>query len=133
MGNDVVEELVAISKKGRVFMSMAYIEGLTPKFMNEDGRYKVYPTEEIAERREGIFHMNEAALSPLDHGGLYGDACFEGVLITNGQIFVFKEHLIRWWESARKLHIDMPYSLEDMAVRILETVKEVGFSNNENG
>lgn len=133
MGKEVIEELMAISKKARVFVSMPYIEGLTPQFLKDDPRCKVYPTDEIAERREGIFRMDEAALSPLDHGGLYGDACFEGILITNGLIFVFKEHLIRWWESARKLHINMPYSMDDMAARILETVRQVGFSDNENG
>lgn len=133
MGKEVIEELKTISRKGRVFASMPYIEGLSPKFLSDMERCSVYPTDEIVERREGIFPMDEATLSPLDHGGLYGDACFEGILITNGQIFVLKEHLVRWWESARKLNINMPYTLLDMASRVLTTVQEVGFDHEENG
>jgi len=133
MGKEVIDELVAISKKARVFVSMPYIEGLTPRYLSDKERSPVYASEEIAERREGIFAMDEATLSTLDHGGLYGDACFEGILITNGLIFVLKEHLVRWWESARKLKIDMPYTLGDMAERVLKTVQEVGFADNENG
>ena len=115
MSKAVINELVAISKKARVFVSMPYIEGLTPRFMGNLERCNRYETDEVAERREGIFEMDEATLSPLDHGGLYGDACFEGILVTNDQIFVFKEHLVRWWESARRLQIKMPYTMEDMA------------------
>jgi branched-chain amino acid aminotransferase len=133
MGREVIDELVAISKKARVFTSMPYIEGLTPRYLSDKEKAQVYATDEIAERREGIFCMDEATLSTLDHGGLYGDACFEGILITNGQIFVLKEHLVRWWESARKLQIKMPYTLGDMAERILKTVQEVGFGDGENG
>jgi branched-chain amino acid aminotransferase len=133
MGKDVIKELVSISKKARVFVSMPYIEGLTPRYLNDKGRYQVYTTDEIAERREGIFNMDVATLSPLDHGGLYGDACFEGILITNNQVFVLKEHLVRWWESARKLKISVPYTIGDMAERILKTIQEVGFADGETG
>ncbi|MFH2001884.1 MAG: aminotransferase class IV, partial [Planctomycetota bacterium] len=133
MDNEVIKELISISKKGKVFTSMPYIEGVSPRFMNNREKCRVFATNEIAERREGIFAMDEALLSPLDHGGLYGDACFEGILITNEQIFVFKEHLIRWLESARKLNITMPYTLNELAERILKTVQEVNFSKKENG
>jgi len=133
MNKEVIKELVAISKKARVFVSMPYIDGLTPPYLADPERSKPYATQEPAERREGIFNMNEATLSTLDHGGLYGDACFEGILITHGQIFALKEHLIRWWESARKLAIAMPYTLDHMAERILKTVKQVGFKKDENG
>lgn len=133
MSSDVIRELTSISNKARVFASMPYIEGLTPRVFNESGKYQIYETDEITERREGIFKMDEVGLSPLDHGGLYGDAVFEGILINFGQVFVFKEHLERWWESARKLSIDFPYTLEDMALRIMRTIQEVGFSANEKG
>ncbi|MHC4941809.1 MAG: aminotransferase class IV [Planctomycetota bacterium] len=133
MNKAVIDELVAISKKARVFVSMPYIEGLSPKYLGDPERCKVYPTQEVAERREGILNMDEATLSTLDHGGLYGDACFEGVLITSGQIFVLKEHIVRWWESARKLQMNFPYTQQDMAERILDTVQQVGFNESENG
>ncbi len=112
---------------------MPYIKGLTPKVFGEEGKYQVYPSDETVERREGIFRMDEIGLSPLDHGGLYGDAVFEGILINYGQVFLFKEHLERWWNSARMLSIRFPYSMEDMGLRILRTIQEIGFSDDERG
>jgi branched-chain amino acid aminotransferase len=133
MSSDVITELQRISSKARIFASMPYIEGLTPRILNQDGKYAVYETDEITERREGIFDMDEIGLSPLDHGGLYGDAVFEGILINYGQTFLLKEHLLRWWESARKLSITFPYTMEDMAWRIQQTIQQVGFSKGEKG
>jgi len=133
MSSDVIRELTAISSKARVFASMPYIEGLTPRIFSDLDRCQVYETDEVAERREGIFRMDEIGLSPLDHGGLYGDASFEGILINFDQIFVFKEHLERWWESARKLSIKFPYTIDDMACRIVKTIQEVGFKEGEKG
>jgi branched-chain amino acid aminotransferase len=77
--------------------------------------------------------MDEAPLSTLDHGGLYGDAVFEGILVTNGQIFAFKEHMERWYASAEKMHIAMPYTMTELARWILRTVQAVGFTDDENG
>ena len=133
MAAHIVEEMVEISSRARVFLSMPYVRGLTPRILNEKGRYEVYDSAEQVQRRHAILRMDEAALSPLDHGGLYGDACFEGVLITNGRIFLFKEHLERWWASAAKLSITMPYRMEDLAWQILRTVQEAGFSRSEKG
>ncbi|MBU0755375.1 MAG: aminotransferase class IV, partial [Planctomycetes bacterium] len=125
--------LIAISKKARVFVSMPYIEGLTPRYLSDMEKCTVFPTDEVVERREGYFAMDEASLSSLDHGGLYGDACFEGILITNGRIFVLKEHVLRWLGSARKLKIKVPYTAEQLADRILKTVQQVKFKEGETG
>ncbi len=133
MSADIIVELKKISDKAKVFASMPYIKGLTPRIFNEEGRYEVYPTDESVERREGIFNMDEIGISPLDHGGLYGDATFEGILINYGHIFVFKEHLLRWRKSAEKLGINMPYTIEDVAVRIVKAIQQVGFSDDEKG
>jgi len=129
----VVKELSAVAKKARVFLSMPWVEGLTPESLGRAGKYEVAATGEQFERRHGVLTMAEAALSPLDHGGLYGDACFEGILIINDQIFLFKEHLERWWRSAEKLQIYMPYGIEDLAWHILRTVQAVGFGKGEKG
>ncbi len=133
MGQDVVTELTRLARKSRVFVSMPWVEGLTPTTLGIEGRYQVATTDELTERRHGVLMMSEAGLSPLDHGGLYGDACFEGILLINDQIFLFKEHLHRWWESARKLFISMPYPLEELAWQILSTVQAVGFEPGEKG
>ncbi len=133
MQDGVIRELKSLAEKSRVFLSMPWVEGLTPAILGEEGRYEVASTREVVERRHGVFRMNEAALSPLDHGGLYGDACFEGVLVNNDQIFLYKEHIDRWWESASKLGIEVPYTKMDLAYWILKTVQAVGFAPGERG
>ncbi|MBM4370202.1 MAG: aminotransferase class IV, partial [Deltaproteobacteria bacterium] len=67
------------------------------------------------------------------HGGLYGDAVFEGILVCHGQVFLFREHIDRWWDSARRLGIRMPYSKEELAWHLLRTVQAVGFGDEERG
>ena len=129
----VLTELTRLADKSRVFLSMPWVEGLTPQVLGQEGRYESVDAGEGLERRHGIFHLNEAALSPLDHGGLYGDACFEGILIQHQNIFVFKEHLKRWWASAAKLGISFPYEMTDMAEWILRLVNEVDLGPNDRG
>lgn len=129
----VLDELSLLGQKSRVFLSMPYIPGLSPVVFEQEGRSEAIDAGEGIERRHGIFRLNEASLSPLDHGGLYGDAVFEGILIQYGRIFVFKEHLVRWWNSARKMDISFPYSMADMAEWIVRTVREVGFTAEEKG
>ncbi len=133
MAQNVIQELTRLAQKSKVFLSMPWVDGLTPVTLGIAGKYEVATTDEPMERRHGILQMSEAGLSPLDHGGLYGDACFEGILLINDQIFLFKEHMERWWESARKLFIPMPYPMEELAWRILQTVQAVGFESGEKG
>jgi branched-chain amino acid aminotransferase len=133
MADAVVKELQDISNKARVFVSMPYIEGLTPVIFKADSRVSRQDCGEPVERRHGILGMDEAALSPLDHGGLYGDAVFEGILIVGGQIFALKEHMERWYESAEKMQIRMPYKIAELAGWILRTVQEVGLTDDEKG
>ncbi len=101
--------------------------------MGDPERTTTYQTSEVVERREGIFNLDEIGLSPLDHGGLYGDGCFEGILIAHGRVWLFKEHLERWYRSAEMTSIDFPYSIEDIAWRTLETIRKVGIGSDEQG
>lgn len=133
MLDPVIAELQAIARKARIFVSMPYVEGLTPQVFASSEKAAAVDRGEGVERRHGIFRMDEAPLSPLDHGGLYGDAVFEGILIINDQIFVLKEHLDRWYASAAKLGIRMPYAMDEMAHWILKTVQAVGFAKGEKG
>jgi len=130
---DRVARLTRLAHKSRVFLSMPWLEGLTPSVMNHPGRFEVASVDEPLERRHGIFTLDEASLSPLDHGGLYGDACFEGILIENGQIFQFREHMERWWRSAESLRIRIPYSIGELAWWILKTVQSTPYDAGERG
>ena len=133
MPNPVIAELESIARKAKVFASMPWIPGLTPRVFGDLARVSVADTGEAVERRHGILEMDEAALSTLDHGGLYGDAVFEGILVNHGQIFAFKEHLVRWYESAEKTGIAMPYEIDELAAWILKTIQAVGFRDDEKG
>lgn len=67
--------------------------------------------------------MEDAAVSVLDHGLLYGDGCFEGIRVYNGRIFKLRTHLQRLHESAELLHLEPPYTLDALEQAVRETVE----------
>lgn len=110
----VAEELTKIVNHTRVFLSMPYIQGITPFCMERAG-VRSFTDASGLERRDGFFKLNEAGLSPLDHGNLYGDAVFEGIRNDDRRVLMLREHLDRWLESARKLELVFPYTREELA------------------
>jgi branched-chain amino acid aminotransferase len=72
----------------------------------------------------------DAKISVYDHGLLYGDGVFEGIRIYGGRIFKLKEHLIRLYDSARSIALDIPISRDEMT-RVVEDV--VKTNEKENG
>ena len=105
----VAQELINSVSHTRVFLSMPYMEGITPVCMDAPHVRKFQDANSALERRDGYFALNEAGLSPLDHGNLYGDAVFEGIRIDNRRILMLREHVDRWLTSAQKLEIvDIP-------------------------
>ena len=64
----------------------------------------------------------DARVSVMDHGLLYGDGCFEGIRIYNGRIFKLRSHLRRMWDSAREIRLDPPYSIDEVEQAIRDTV-----------
>ena len=50
----------------------------------------------------------EATVSVFDHGYLYGDGCFEGIRVYDGNIFRLQEHIDRLYESAKTLDMHLP-------------------------
>ncbi|AXF55817.1 branched-chain-amino-acid transaminase [Salicibibacter kimchii] len=69
---------------------------------------------------------NEAKISVYDHGFLYGDGVFEGIRAYNGNIYRLNEHLVRLYESAKSIMLDIPYDFENMKELIAETVRKNG-------
>jgi len=65
----------------------------------------------------------EAKVSVLDHGFLYGDGVFEGIKAYNGRIFGLDEHVERFYESAQSILLELPISREEMKKAIIETVR----------
>ena len=56
----------------------------------------------------------DAKISVYDHGLLYGDGVFEGIRVYNGKIFRCREHVLRLYESARAIKLEIPLTIEQM-------------------
>ena len=65
----------------------------------------------------------EAKISVLDHGFLYGDGVFEGIRAYDGRIFGLDEHVDRFYESAHSIMLELPLSRDEMKKTILEAVR----------
>ncbi|MFX3625264.1 MAG: branched-chain-amino-acid transaminase [Ectobacillus sp.] len=72
---------------------------------------------------------DEAKVSVYDHGYLYGDGVFEGIRIYSGNVFRLKEHLVRLYESAKSILLEIPYTLEEMTEAVAETIRRNKLSN----
>jgi branched-chain amino acid aminotransferase len=64
----------------------------------------------------------EAVVNVYDHGLLYGDGVFEGIRCYNGRILKLATHLRRLFDSARSIRLTIPYSPEQIAAAVRETL-----------
>jgi branched-chain amino acid aminotransferase len=126
-------DLQEIAKTCRIFLSMPWLEGLTPRVLRTaPGTETATPgTAEPLERRHGIFRPDEVGLSVFDHGALYGDSVFEGLLVVQGRLFTWREHLARLQGGARDLSIPIPYDPVDLTLQILRTIAEADLDRLE--
>lgn len=69
-----------------------------------------------------FYDKPDAKISVYDHGLLYGDGVFEGIRIYSGKAFKLKEHVVRLFESARSIKLEMPISQEEMCKAINDTI-----------
>jgi branched-chain amino acid aminotransferase len=74
---------------------------------------------------DGKFYSEaNAKISVFDHGLLYGDGIFEGIRFYNGRVFRLEEHLLRLWDSARSICLEIPMTMRDMSDAVLETIRQ---------
>ncbi len=64
----------------------------------------------------------EATVSVYDHGLLYGDGVFEGIRIYNGRVLKLLTHLRRLYDSARAIRLEIPYTIDELADAVRQTV-----------
>jgi len=129
------QSIIRLMKKlsyGRVFVSMP-VTPLTPKSFLTNKNITNHKKQNSIQRKHGIVSLNECPLSPFDHGNLYGDGIFEGILIKHGHIYKLKEHLQRLQESAKNLGIKLPYSNQEFAQHILTTAKKANIKKSTTG
>jgi len=69
------------------------------------------------------YDKDQAKISVFDHGLLYGDGVFEGLRIYDGKIFKLKEHLIRLYQSAKAILLDVSLNKKEMEKAVLDAVK----------
>ena len=68
----------------------------------------------------------DAKISVLDHGLLYGDGLFEGIRVRAGRIFRIEQHMARLSLGARVLGLELPFSAERQAQIVADTVRAFG-------
>ncbi len=68
------------------------------------------------------FPKAEAKISVYDHGLLYGDGVFEGMRIYGGKVFRLQQHLVRLWQSAASIGLQLPISQKQMTEDVNKTV-----------
>jgi branched-chain amino acid aminotransferase len=69
---------------------------------------------------------DQAAVSPLDRGFLYGDSVYETIRTYGGRPFLLKEHLDRLRRSAERLDIPYDEAPVDIEAEILRTIAGTG-------
>jgi branched-chain amino acid aminotransferase len=68
-----------------------------------------------------IVAEDEARISALDAGLLYGDGIYETVRVYGGRVFALARHLARLGRSAARVGLRLP-SREDVAAAVAETI-----------
>lgn len=65
---------------------------------------------------------DEATVSVLDHGYLYGDGVYETMRSYNGKIFLLSRHLSRLRQSAEAIALTLPLPLEKIGEALQEAL-----------
>ena len=71
-----------------------------------------------------IYDRSNAKISVFDSGFLLGDGVWEGIRLHNGKLCFLNEHLIRLYDGAGQINIDIPYSKEELSSIIYKVVEE---------
>lgn len=73
---------------------------------------------------DGLLVRDEdAKISVLDHGLLYGDGLFEGIRVRAGRIFRLDQHLARLQLGARTIGLALPFDELEQARIVTDTVR----------
>ena len=87
-------------------------------------------TEELLVYIDGkLYAKSEAKISVYDHGLLYGDGVFEGILAYNGIVFHLKEHIDRLYRSAHPIFLKIPLTKEQLSEAVLATLRKNNLTN----
>lgn len=72
-----------------------------------------------------IAPAEEARISPLDHGFLYGDSVYETIRTFHGRPFLLGRHLDRLQRSLDRVFLSLPVSRKELEEEVERTLREV--------
>ncbi|MEM6692652.1 MAG: branched-chain-amino-acid transaminase [Planctomycetota bacterium] len=75
------------------------------------------------------FSREDAKISVYDHGLLYGDGVFEGMRIYGGKVFRLHDHLVRLYESAAAIALQLPLDIDTLSQHTNECVDRNGLED----
>ena len=78
-----------------------------------------------------ISDEGEAVISVFDHGFLYGEGIYETLRTYNGRLFLFDRHLRRLRNSARMIKLAMPFTDDELARNISDTIAATKLDGEE--
>ena len=94
-------------------------------------RSSVAVEKDARNSKELLFYLNgdfvpqsRAAISVFDHGFLYGDGIFEGIAVYRGKPFRLEQHILRLFDSAKAIDLQIGASEKQVAKAILDTVRK---------
>jgi len=70
-----------------------------------------------------IVSLDQARISVLDRGFLYGDGLFETMRAYGGEILRMKEHMERLFQGAKEIGLALPYKREELGNAIKRILK----------
>lgn len=86
---------------------------------------------------QGVAYINnsfcpieEAKISVLDWGLLRSDATYDVVHVWDGYFFRLNDHIERFYASAEKLRLEIPYQPHELIIILAECVKRSKFKNS---
>jgi branched-chain amino acid aminotransferase len=65
----------------------------------------------------------DAVISVFDHGFLYGEGIYETMRTYGGRVFLYDRHMRRLRNSARMIVLDLPFTDDELARQIRETME----------
>lgn len=65
---------------------------------------------------------HEASVSVFDHGFLYGEGIYETLRTYDGRLFLYDRHMRRLHNSARLIDLTLPFSDDELAAHIRDTI-----------
>ncbi|MHC4118709.1 MAG: branched-chain-amino-acid transaminase [Planctomycetota bacterium] len=70
-----------------------------------------------------LVDLEDAKITVLDHGLLYGDGVFEGIRVYSSRVFELDAHIKRLYESAKAIRLDISINESELADAVRRTVE----------